>query len=248
MYMNENKKYKTYTLYVSFVPVLILGLIFLALGAYSSTQVVMNALSGKSVLSSQSENSNSDKNANSVRSNIRSNKPLLTDYQPKANSKKYRENITKVATELQKIAYKEEEAGNTEAGQEIQNIAITEEGISGNVTKAINEIESRSAWKNLLSPDYKNLGQLRSVLSHNTNSIRKLTTAVETDTLLTSGTEVNAQLDVLLQERERIINVIKDNESRFSLLGWINKLLTGYDSTPIGPIYAGGGLNSGTGL
>ena len=126
------------------------------------------------------------------------------DYEPKLNSKKYGENVTQAVSKLKKTADVEEQVGNIETSEEIAKVA-----------------------------EAKNLGQLRSSLAHNTNSIRKLSKADGSVQESSSSEQVQEQMGVLLQERERIIGVIEENESRFSLLGWIVKLFMNYDDTPV---------------
>ena len=244
--MTKNKKIITYNLSASHAPLIILITSILALGVYFSTKAIMKMASGGSVLGSETKNSNSEKNANAVRGGKPTGVGPTVDYEPKANSRKYKANVTQAVTELEDVANKEKKLGNSGVSTEIQEVATTEEDTVNEVTDAIDAVESRSKWQDLVSPDYKNLGQLRSSLAHNTNSIRKLTAALTAIPVGTTNTLLQDQLLVLHQERERIVSIINQNESQFSILGWVVKLLTGYDSTPIGSPGDTSGSDSGT--
>ena len=88
-----------------------------------------------------------------------------------------------------------------------------------------------------MGDDYKNLGALRSYLAHNRNQIRKLVKVSEGLQGEESGEVVSEQLTTLMQERERIKTIIEENESTFSILGWITKFLSGYVDAPIDDDY-----------
>ncbi len=141
--------------------------------------------------------------------------------------------ITEVVKNLDEVAREEELQGNSETSELVSDVAENTEEIVDETTDAIEAIETRPAWKvALLGPDYKNLGQLRSSISHNTNEIRKLN-----KTLVTTTPEnrevVEEQLETLNAERERIRNMINQNESKFSLFGWLFRFMEGYTQTPI---------------
>lgn len=119
--------------------------------------------------------------------------------------------------------------------QEILDVIEEVEEDSDVVADAIEAVEAKSTWSTLLfGSDYKNLGQLRSSLAKNTNNIRKLNKFGDEEYIDDESGIVTSQLELLEQERQRIVSVIQENESRFSLLGWVSKLLTGYDDSPIG--------------
>lgn len=232
--MRENKTYSLYSLHL---PVIVLAVAVLAIVGFSYAKVSEKASSSDSVLGKKETNSNSDKSNNKGgNGSANSNKPKLEDFEPKENGKKYQENIEEVVGQLEVVADVEEEVGNTETSEEIDEVANAEDNLVSETAETIETIEKRPKWKDLLFPDYKNLGQLRSDLAHNTNSIRKLTKALDGVEESSSAAELQAQLDALNVERERIATVITTNESEFSVLGWVVKFLTGYKATPIEPI------------
>jgi hypothetical protein len=226
----SNHKRKTYTLYVLHLPILLLAL-SVALLAYlsylgdnkcNSRISILGSKSNKGEETNGSLNSGKNKNKESAKTE---------------NSRKYKENITKVVNKLDQVAKLEEEIGNTETSDEVQKVAETEEENVDNVANAIEAVESRSKWKTLLiGSDYKNLGQLRSNLIHITNSIRKLSANTEEVVEETNQTQLQQQLQALMNERTRIIDVIVANKEHFSLLGWVVKLFSGESAPPLGGI------------
>lgn len=150
-------------------------------------------------------------------------------------AKQHKKNITEVVNKLEEVADTEGAAGNTEASQEITEVANTAEETAADTVEAIDAVESKPKWQVLLfGSDYKNLGQLRSSLAHNTNDIRKLSRAADVVEESSSSAQVQGTLATLELERQRIYDVIKANESQFSILGWVARFFTGYTPLPIG--------------
>jgi hypothetical protein len=229
---------------------IILAVALLGVSMYASNKVAKSVQTGDTVLGSKSGKGNS-KPSNSNKPDKKT-KPSDSGYMqgdngpsgkpdkakpvtPGAgsNSKKHRENIEEVVEVLTEVAEDEEEIGNTDVSDDLEEVAEEEEEIVDETAEAINEVEKQNKWKVMLfGTDYKNLGQLRSSLAHNTNAIRKLTRtagSVETDEVAVTGS-----LETLLEERERIASIIQEQESQFSILGWVSRLLSGYIGGPIG--------------
>jgi len=155
------------------------------------------------------------------------------------NAALHKKKIIEIVDSLNEISDEEEQAGNTETSADIGEVADEEEENVDEVTEAIKAVETRSKWKTLLfGADYKNLGQLRSQLAHNTNSIRKLDKAQNEVQAAGNQEDVQAQLGELVQERERIRSVITEHEDDFGILGWVFRFLSGY---------IGGGLDDDIG-
>lgn len=159
---------------------------------------------------------------------------VKNDKSPSINAALFKKNIVEVIEELDEIAVSENTEGNVEVAEELEEIAETEEEMVEDVAEIIEEIEEESKLKTfLIGADYKNLGSLRSSLVHNRNQIRKLTKTTAKIQSEENSLAVQEQLIVLTQERERIKDVIEENESQFSILGWIRKFLSGYVSEPL---------------
>jgi len=153
---------------------------------------------------------------------------------PSTNSTLFEKNMSAVVEDLNDLATSEDDQGNIDLGEEIQEIADTEEEEVEDVVDIIEEVEAQNKFKVLLiGTDYNNLGKLRSNLVHNRNQIRKLTKTTAKVQSAENSITIQEQLLVLVQERERIKDVIEESESQFSILGWIRKYLSGYISEPL---------------
>jgi len=151
-----------------------------------------------------------------------------------ANAAIHSKKIKDVVQNLQDVANDEETLGNEDVSDDIDDVADTEDDASDDVVDSIDAVETRGKWRQLLfGGDYNNLGHLRSSLVHTRNRIRKLTRNVGSTVGEGSDTVLQEQLTTLTQERERIKDVITENESKFSILGWVFKFLSGYQAEPI---------------
>lgn len=144
------------------------------------------------------------------------------------NAAEHKQKIIEVVGNLNAVSDEEEEVGNEETSEDIDEVVNDELDDVEDVTEAIKAVETRPKWKTLLfGTDYKNLGQLRSHLAHNTNSIRKLS-RVQENVQAENQEQVQAQLGELVQERERIRSIITEHEDDFGILGWVFRFLNGY--------------------
>ncbi|MFA6981859.1 MAG: hypothetical protein WC243_02465 [Patescibacteria group bacterium] len=223
---NKNLKFHFFQL-----PLVILGLLFVGAITYNNFPGLKE---DSSVLGSKSKNTNSSSSSNKQTGSINSAKPAkvsqIKDGVTSAGQS-HKNTMSDVVTTLDEVADTEDNYGNTDVSDEVSEVAEDTEETASETVEAIDAVESRPAWKTaLLGPDYKNLGQLRSSLAKNTNEIRKLTKAMEGATVMNQE-EIQAQLGVLNQERVKIQELVSTNESKFSLLGWVSRLIAGY--TPI---------------
>lgn len=169
-------------------------------------------------------NSSKDEKVNSgVAKKLETNIPITVKAQNHAIK------VKEIVMGLEEIAVEEGEVGDEEVGEEIEDIAEDIENIAVDATESIDELEERPGWKTfLLGTDYKNLGQLRSTLVHSENNIRKITQTMARVEGADSDTALQERLGELNQERNRIVQIIQEEEGKFSLLGWVSKLLSGY--------------------
>lgn len=108
-------------------------------------------------------------------------------------------------------------------GEQVRVIAQQQEDSDATTTKAIEKINSRSKIKTfLIGSDYKNLGALRSEIVQTRSRIDQLNRAIQN---ATNTAEIQAQIQVLEQEQTKIENFIKESEGKFSLFGWLVKML-----------------------
>jgi len=204
------KKKKAVNLYSLHLPVIVLAVAIVGFAVlFGTTYRKSNILGSKS-------SSNSNKSVKNV--------------QPTTSKGQLHKKImTKMVDTLETVAQTEEGAGNTGVSDEVAEVAETEDETAAETAEAIDGVESKPKWQvALFGPSYKNLGQLRSSLAHNTNDVRKLNKALETATTPESATAIQTQLSVLQLARQQIVGVIETNESQFSLLGWMVRLINGY--------------------
>lgn len=110
-------------------------------------------------------------------------------------------------------------------GAQVRVIAQQQSTSGTEVSEKIVAIESRSKIKTfLVGSDYKNLGALRSEMVKTRNSIDQLKRLVERATIEEDKTTLQNQITALEQEQTNINAFIAQNESKFSLFGWVVKL------------------------
>ena len=221
--MKKNKKSTILNYKLPFFLVaLIASVIFMA-----NTVLVEDYFNNRNVLGASTKskgNSSNDKKVNpSVAKKLDTNIPNTVKAQTHALK------VKEIVMGLEDIAVEEGEVGDEEVGEEIEDIAEDIESIAVDATESIDDLEERPGWKTfLLGTDYKNLGQLRSTLVHSENNIRKITQTMARVEGADSDTALQERLGELNQERNRIIQIIQEEEGKFSLLGWVSKLLSGY--------------------
>jgi hypothetical protein len=240
--MPKKKDHKSYTLYVYHIPVLILAGLFIfgatyfvenyqektdQVGAVLGKGNTKNNSNGKTDNPGKGNENKPDKAKKNNKGNLEGGS-LGSTGNGSPNAFLHRQNVAKVVGNLKKTA-EEQLPVDEELSEELEEVADEVEEDATEVTEAIKTIETRPKWKTvLLGADYKNLGQLRSHLAHNTNTIRKL---VKTQAKVQNqGTEqaVQEQLGTLMEERERITGIIAEHEDDFGILGWASRLLSGY--------------------
>ena len=230
--MNKTVRKKSTTIYVFHFPaLLVIAVMFVAILNYAK---VMDARQGSdSNVLGKGSSKNENKGA-SNKNESNQGKPEDAGNTDKGNKSSenttlHKQKVQEVVNNLTEISDEEEQMGNQETSEDIDEVATEEEEKMDEVGDAIGAVETRPKWKTLLlGSDYKNLGQLRSYLAHNTNSIRKLSQAQGEVLANGNEAEVQAQLGQLLQERERIRGVIMAHESEFGVLGWVFRFLSGY--------------------
>lgn len=115
---------------------------------------------------------------------------------------------------------------NHDLGEEVRNVAKEQNDNKDKTAEAINQVKNRNALMTLLiGADFKNLGELRSSIVTTDNHINRLN---EIKSKASSTPEVQSALGKEVQtlnaEKERLNNIVKDNESKFSMFGWLFKM------------------------
>jgi len=113
---------------------------------------------------------------------------------------------------------------NTGIGESVRIIARQQNDSEKAVTEEINTIENRNKIITFfIGTDYKNLGALRSEMVKTDNQIDQITRLVDKTTNIEDKTILQNQITALQQEQTKINDFITQNESKFSLLGWLVK-------------------------
>jgi len=140
----------------------------------------------------------------------------------KAMSEQHRNNVLKVVEELEKIGKKEKSVEN-----EMKSIAQEEKDAVDEVSAKMERVEKRSSFKTfLIGSDYKNLGALRSELVKTENHIDRLVKSLDRTTSSAIKAELSTQISELQVIKTKAETFIKEQESKFSLFGWMVKMFT----------------------
>jgi len=110
-------------------------------------------------------------------------------------------------------------------GEQVKTIAQEQNQSSGTTIQAMERVQTRSRIKTFLfGSDYKNLGTLRSEMVQTENRLEKLSGLIEGIEDGEYKTEIQNQIEILKEEKEKIESFIGSQESKFSLFGWLVKL------------------------
>lgn len=131
--------------------------------------------------------------------------------------------IDKTVKNLLSVANNE----NKEVSDKIKKIANEQNDNKDDVAEKIDVIKSRSGLKTFfIGTDYKNIGQLRSDMVKTINQIEQLKTLLDKMTSTDAKSTIESEVQTLEQERQKIEDFVKANESKFSLFGWLVKFLS----------------------
>ncbi|MFZ3057992.1 MAG: hypothetical protein WA092_03040 [Minisyncoccales bacterium] len=112
-----------------------------------------------------------------------------------------------------------------EVGEQIRTMAQQQNQSKDNIADTIDKVDARNGLKIfLIGLDYKNIGQLRSEIANMDNHIDRLNTLLTKLENSQDITTIQEQIKTLEAERQKINDIVKANESKFSLFGWFVKL------------------------
>jgi len=110
-------------------------------------------------------------------------------------------------------------------GEQVSLIAQEQIRGESTTTKAMEQIQTRNKVKTFFfGTDYKNAGKLRSEMVQTRNRIEQLTRLMEQAQGEETKLTLQAQIQTMQEEQERIENFVDEKESTFSLFGWFVKL------------------------
>lgn len=122
------------------------------------------------------------------------------------------EKLSTLATRLSKL------------GVDIKAAVAAQASSSLVITSSMTQVEARSAFKTfLLGTDYKNTGKLVSEAAKTTARINQIENQVSKMASSTDKAALVASLAELKTQEATIEQYVKDNESKFSLFGWLAK-------------------------
>lgn len=137
-------------------------------------------------------------------------------------SQEHRSEVANIVQKLTGIAGRD-----SKIGIEVREIAKEQKDISEKASEEIKATEERSGWKTFfIGTDWKNIGQLRSELVTTANHIDRLIKAKERATSQSVKDDLDVQIKALQETKAKVEAFIKDNESKFSLLGWVVRLFS----------------------
>lgn len=137
------------------------------------------------------------------------------------NGEQHRNNMSTVVQNLLNAADNEQ----GEIGEQIRTMAQQQNQNKDNIADTIDKVNARSGLKIfLIGLDYKNIGQLRSEIANTDNHIDRLNTLLGKLENSQDITTIQDQIKTLEENRQKINDIVKANESKFSLFGWFVKL------------------------
>jgi len=144
--------------------------------------------------------------------------------QGQINAEQHRSTVANFVQSLNGIADRE-----TGIGQQVRTIAQQQNQSASTAIQAMEKVQTRSKVKTFFfGTDYKNLGTLRSEMVQTRNRLEQLNRLMENVQNEGDQTELQNQIQTLEQEQTKIESFIRAHEGKFSLFGWLVKLLTGY--------------------
>ena len=109
--------------------------------------------------------------------------------------------------------------------KKVKDIIEEKASSSDGVKNKVEQLEKRSKLKTfLIGTDYKTLGALRSEVVQTRNDIDKINRMVNDLASSTEKDNLLSQLNTLEKTQTDLEQIIKNNESKFSLFGWFVKM------------------------
>lgn len=122
---------------------------------------------------------------------------------------------------LENIANRE-----TGIGQQVRTIAQQQNQSASTTMQVMEKVQTRSKVKTFFfGNDYKNLGTLRSEMVQTRNRLDQLNQLIENVQSEEEQVELQNQIQILEQEQVKIENFIEAEENKFSVFGWLVKML-----------------------
>ena len=141
--------------------------------------------------------------------------------QGQINAEQHRSAVANFVQSLNGIADRE-----TGIGQQVRTIAQQQNQSASTTIQAMEKVQTRSKVKTFFfGSDYKNLGALRSETVQTRNRLEQLNQLMESVQNEGDQTELQNQIQALEQEQIKIESFVKAQEGKFSLFGWLVKIV-----------------------
>jgi len=138
----------------------------------------------------------------------------------KMTSQEHRSKVAEVVQVLTELAGKDQNIG-----EEVRLIAQEQKESNDRATAAMEAVETRGKFRTFLfGTDYKNVGVIRSELVKTDNHINRLTKAKDRTEDEGIRTELDTQIANLRETKSQTEFFVQENESKFSLFGWLVRL------------------------
>ena len=162
------------------------------------------------------QETNQEQNQEQVQEGIQS---QIQRQQGQANAEQHRSAVANFVHDLLEIADREEGIG-----EQVRLIAQQQNQSASATIRAMETVQTRSRIKTFfIGADYKNLGVLRGEVVQTRNRLEQLNKIMENVQNEGDKTELQNQIQTLEQEQVKIENLIKAQENKFSLFGWLMK-------------------------
>jgi len=141
--------------------------------------------------------------------------------QEQINIEDHRSTVANFVMGLENIANRE-----TGIGQQVRTIAQQQNQSASTTMQVMEKVQTRSKVKTFFfGNDYKNLGTLRSEMVQTRNRLDQLNQLIENVQSEEEQVELQNQIQILEQEQVKIENFIEAEENKFSVFGWLVKML-----------------------
>lgn len=170
-------------------------------------------------IGNQTQNQNQEQN---ISTTGQQNQVQNKEQQGQVNAEQHRGIVADFVQSLLQVADK---GGGI--GEQVRTIAQQQNQSASTTVQATEKIQTRSKVKTFFfGTDYKNLGTLRSEMVQTRNRLEQLNRLMENVQDTGDKTELQNQVQILEQEQTRIDSFIKDQESKFSVFGWLVRLFS----------------------